>query len=649
VAHSSPGGAETYVGSAGVQLLDAIHDAVLVLRSGSVVHANRAALQLFGAEDAGQLYSLPLSELAPARDQRERLPALSGLAQDEVQALRIRTLDERCVDVELRLSTTQWEEGPAQLASLRPLGAADDTARAPRENHDKFKALVEAMPGVAYLCRNDESRSVLWLSPAVEELTGHCAQEFLEDRLSLVELCHPDDAAEASQLVDAALKAQQPFHLHYRLRNTDGSWRRIEEYGRGIWNDQGQLLHLVGELTDVSKRMRVEEEREAYRVRLQEARKLEGLGSLTGAIAHQFNNLLTSILGNTRLAQADLREGSRAQSCMEDVVSSVRHATRLTHRMLACSDDGALSLEPLDMGVLLFNHAELLRATLPEGVSLLVEDDADELWVEGAAGQLEECLASLVQNASEAYPAGHGKIWVRAGSESLDELSAQSLLPHRPLRAGEYAYVEVRDRGTGMSAEVQNCMFDPFFTTKFTGRGLGLAVCVGAARRHSGGFRVASTPDAGTSVRMYVPSSVLRPRRVTPPRDNAQSQIGGLVLVVDDEPAVRNIAAETLERAGFRPLLASDGEEALRIAREHEHELALVVLDRVMPGMSGEATLHELRIADAELPVLLISGYGGPGGIDERDVEFLQKPFGPHQLAARCTALARIAVKSGES
>ena len=627
-----------------VLLLDAIPDALLVVGEGTIVHANPAAAELLGAASQARLCGRRMRELAPD---------LSACVQGQTSRQCVRTLteDERWLDCELRVSSVPWEDASAQLVSLRALGEASPTARALRGSDRNFQALVEAMPGVVYLCRNDERYSMLWLSPAVEELTGHAAEDFLSERVSFTELYHPEDKHEVVQLVDAALLAKQPFHLQYRLRNTDGSWRWIEEYGQGMWDASGELSHLVGVLSDVSDRMRVAEEREAYRARLQEARKLEGLGSLTGAIAHQFNNVLTSILGNTRLAQTALEPRSRARECLDEVVGSVQRATRLTNRMLACSDDDARSLEPLDLAALLHDHAELLRAALPERVTLKVEEGAQELYVDGATGQLEECLTSLVQNASEAYPDGRGDVWVSAGREHLDEVSAQRLLPHRPLLAGEYAYVEVRDRGTGMSTDVQHRMFDPFFTTKFTGRGLGLAVCMGAARRHRGGFRVASIPDAGTRVRLYVPLSTRRPRplRELPPSDERQT--GGLVLVVDDEAAVRGIASETLESAGFRPLLASDGTQALELAREHIDELALVVLDRVMPGLSGEATLHELRRMDAELPVLLISGYGGPGEIeaeDDHDVTFLQKPFGPHQLATRCAQLARQVASNGK-
>ena len=651
VPQSSPTGPEPTVDPASAQVLDAIPDAVLVLGSELILHANRSALQLFGADDTEQLNGLRLSVLAPTRDQPDRMSALSNLEQNEARTLRIRTLEDRFCDVELRWSTTQWGADLAQLAILRPLGTADDPARAARDEHGHFKALIGAMPGVAYLRSNDETRGVQWVSPTVEGLTGHTAQEFLQNELSFVELCHPDDAAESAQLVGSALKAQQPFQLQYRLRHTDGSWSWVEEYGCGIWNDQGKLSHIVGSLTDISGRLHAKEERESYRTRLQEARKLEDLGSMTGAIAHQFNNLLTSILGNAHIAKSHINENSQAQACMEGIVDSVRRATRLTLRMQACSDDDALSLRTIDMSALLLEHTELLRSTLPEGISFLVTKERDELWVEGAPGQLEECLASLVQNASESHPNERGLIQVHMGHEHLDEDSARSLLPPRPLDSGEYAYIEVSDRGTGMSTEVERRMFEPFYSTKFTGRGLGLAVCMGAARRHRGGFRVTSTIGVGSSVRMYVPLSARRPRRPEPPLREAQSQSAALVLVVDDERAVRDIAAEALEHAGFRPLLASNGDEALRIAREHKSELALAVLDRVMPGRSGESIMHELRTDDADLPVLMISGYGGPGDTalyDDDGVEFLQKPFGPSQLANRCADLARAPVTKSE-
>jgi two-component system, cell cycle sensor histidine kinase and response regulator CckA len=394
---------------------------------------------------------------------------------------------------------------------------------------------------------------------------------------------------------------------------------------------------LLAAMVDVTERRRAEEERLALERQVQHAQKLESLGVLAGGIAHDFNNLLVAILGNASLAAGSLPPGAALLAPFRDIEAAARRASELCSQLLAYSGRGTFVVEPVDLNRLIEEMVSLIRVSISKKAELRLEPAARLLAIEADATQLRQIILNLVVNASEAIGETGGTITVSTGTADAEECA--TLRDGQGLPPGPCAWLDVADTGAGMDAETQRRLFDPFFTTKFAGRGLGLSAVLGIVRGHHGAIRVASEPGRGTAFRVFFPllddvSNLARPER--PAAEAGCWQREGTALVVDDDASVRTVARSMVERHGFSVLLAADGHEAIQVFREHASEIALVLLDLTMPRLGGGETLREIRTLRADVPVVLMSGYGESEAAEliagQQVQAFLQKPFDTRRL-----------------
>ena len=387
--------------------------------------------------------------------------------------------------------------------------------------------------------------------------------------------------------------------------------------------------------------------RQTFALKFADTQKLEALGVLAGGIAHDFNNLLTVILGNTSLVLATLPAGSRARAQLEQVELASKRCADLAGQMLAYSGRGRFVVDVVDIAEIVGELGELIKATISKKAKLLLRFAADTPPIEADRTQLHQVILNLITNASESIGDENGTITVSSERVTADRAY---LLEHgaEHLAEGSYALLEVLDTGSGMDADTMERLFDPFYTTKFTGRGLGLAVVQGIVRGHRGTIQVRSQPGVGTSFRLLFPAAP-KPRPPEPAGAIVSAtQLRGTVLVADDDKHVRALAAYLLESFGFQVVTVEDGTQALRALTERAHEFAFVLLDLMMPGMSGEEVVDELDRVGAATPVILSSGYNSHE-LSERFTgrgvaAFLQKPYNAEQL--RTTALQVIAASS---
>jgi CheY-like chemotaxis protein len=268
---------------------------------------------------------------------------------------------------------------------------------------------------------------------------------------------------------------------------------------------------------------------------------------------------------------------------------------------------------------------------------------ADLPAVEADRGQLQQLIMNLAINGAESVPQDRpGVVAVSTGVVSIEELCKEGVFPGADLQPGEYVTLEVTDTGCGMDAEMQSKIFDPFFTTKFSGRGLGLSAVMGIVRGHRGAIQVRSSPGEGTTFRVLLPASVRVAARLGP-RRRADLRGTGTILVADDEPFVRRAARGSLERQGYRVLVAEDGREAVELLSRHGAEISLVLLDLTMPVLGGEEALRELRRVRPDVRIILSSGFHEAAAIQRfaghRLSGFLQKPYSATQLAEKVKAV----------
>jgi CheY-like chemotaxis protein len=315
-------------------------------------------------------------------------------------------------------------------------------------------------------------------------------------------------------------------------------------------------------------------------------------------------------------------------------------AAELTNQMLAYSGKGRFVVQPLDLSLVVGEMSNLLQTAVTKTARLDLRLGADLPAIQADPVQLRQVVMNLITNASDAIGASQGAITVSTGRmHASREYLAESYLVSQ-VADGEYVYFDVRDDGCGMDEETRARIFDPFFTTKFAGRGLGLAAVLGIVRGHHGAIRIESTPGKGTAFRVLFPAAAaVAIPEATAPAAAAPARRDGCILVVDDEPSVLAVARETLKRAGFTVLTASDGLAAVEQFRNHAGTIDLVLMDMTMPRMSGVRAMHAIRAIRADACVMLTSGYTEQEAADRIDGDapdgFIQKPYRPAALVQK--------------
>ncbi len=406
---------------------------------------------------------------------------------------------------------------------------------------------------------------------------------------------------------------------------TKAGEERVVAWSHTVLRDsEGRPTSVIAIGQDITEQQRLEEQ-------LRQAQKMEAIGTLAGGIAHDFNNLLGSILGFASLVERELPPDSPLRPDVATIINSARHGAQLTNQLLAFAKGGRYQVGPVDMNAVVDEVVRLLSRTVDKAIRIEPRLAPDLAAVEGDAGQLHQMLLNLCLNARDAMPAG-GVLTIETRNVTL---SAEDVRGEADLSPRRYVYLRVSDTGVGMDPETKQRIFEPFFTTK-KGRpgekhsGLGLAMVYGIVRGHQGAIRVHSELGQGSTFEVYLPATA-RPAR---PAASMEGEVRGgteTVLVVDDEPDILSLLGRVLGKHGYTVLLAESGPQALEMFRERRDEIDLVVLDLIMPEMSGVETFHRLRELDPDVRVLLSSGYSEEGQARELLAAgaqgFLQKPY----------------------
>jgi len=386
-----------------------------------------------------------------------------------------------------------------------------------------------------------------------------------------------------------------------------------------------------------AEHIRSEEEKAALQEQLRQSQKMEAVGRLGGGIAHDFNNLLTIIKGYSQLSLLDLKENDPLWGNIQEIQKATQRATDLTRQLLAFSRRQILDLKVLDLNTLLRELDKMLRRIIGEDIELVNLLSGDLGRVKIDPGQIEQVIFNLAVNARDAMPSG-GKLTIETANVELDKEYANA---HIGVVPGRYVKLSVSDTGIGMSQEVRGKVFEPFFTTKDKGKGtgLGLSTVYGTVKQSGGNIWVYSEPGHGTTFKIYLPR-VEEELDILHGQDETESSSRGseTVLLVEDEPLVRDLAHRILSQQGYKVLEAANGEEALRVAHEHGgEEIHLLLTDVVMPQMGGKDLADQLKIPRPDIKVLYTSGYTDNAivhhGVLEPGIHFLQKPFSSNALS----------------
>jgi PAS domain S-box-containing protein len=400
----------------------------------------------------------------------------------------------------------------------------------------------------------------------------------------------------------------------------------------------GRIYLLAGISRDLTEERRSEEV-------LRQAQKLESLGVLAGGIAHDFNNLLSAILGNLNLAQLKLAPDAPSEPYLKSAESTILRAADLARQMLAYSGKGRFVVQPLDLSHLVGEITHLLTVSISKKVVLRYDLKPDLPAIEADASQVQQVIMNLVTNASEAIGDKEGIIALETGTRDLDQKAMDFLFAGQELEPGKFVTLQVSDTGCGMSPATVARIFDPFFTTKASGRGLGLSAMLGILRGHRAGLKIYSELGKGSTFQVYFRASgaALLPKEAAAPDPAVHFE--GKVLLVDDEPDLRESISGMLEHLGFEVESVADGQEALDRFRPGTY--TLVLMDLTMPRMDGKDAFRKMKAIDPGVRVILSSGYNEQDAVQQflgRGLAgFIQKPY---QLGALVGALEK-ALRSG--
>jgi PAS domain S-box-containing protein len=468
-------------------------------------------------------------------------------------------------------------------------------------------------------------------------LTGQDGDDLVtgDDWLERLDLVHSEDRARRKTALMDHLKGRTAhYECEYRVRDGSGRYRWLHDRGLGLRDAHRRVYRMAGAVSDITQRKLAESERLRLEQRLRHAEKLEALGTMAGGIAHDFNNILGSILGYGDMAVHGAPEGSALKRYTTNVMTAANRAKNLVDQILTYSRSGRGRREAVDLRALLEETAELVRASLPEGVHLDVHLGAADATVLADPTQLHQVLMNLCTNGIQAMRAG-GRL--TGGLEAVDTASERAL-SHGVLAAGHHLRLWVHDTGCGIPAQVLPRIFEPFFTTKDpgAGTGLGLALVQGIVGDLGGTLHVLSSPGVGSTFEVYLPRSEAPTRAADRQLPLPHGQ-GQRVLLIDDERARLLIGEEMLAALGYDPAGFTDPHTALDALTRDPVGFDAIVTNQLMPVMTGTQLAARVRQLGKDIPIVLIGGYRDAALEQEARAacieQFLTKPLKQGDLA----------------
>ena len=510
---------------------------------------------------------------------------------------------------------------------IRTYGVNQDITERKRAEEDRVRLVTAIEQAAESIMITDTAGTILYVNPAFERISGYSRQEALGTNPRILK-SGEHDAAFYRHLWETLARGDD-WHGRFRNRRKDGRLYDEDATISPVRDSAGTIVSYIALKLDVTHETELE-------AQLRQAQKMEAFGQLASGVAHDFNNILTVIRGNATLMQRAPEAATRQDGPLDQVLSAVDRAARLTQQLLLFSRRQVAQKKALDLNALIVEMGKMLHRLIGEHITLEVQLGPGVLTVQADLGMIEQVVMNLVVNARDAMPNG-GRLAIETGVVKVEATGAAS---HPGVGPGEYVRLTVRDSGCGIDPDHLPHIFEPFFTTKDVGRGtgLGLATVLGIAQQHGGWVDVDTELGVGTAFHVHIPrSSGSAGGRVE--RRTADSEPRGTetILIVEDEPDVLRLLQSVLEHQGYRVLESISGVNALEVWREHRDEVDLLVTDMVMPGgLSGWELGRRLMREKPGLKVLYASGYSdemlGEAATLRGTPNLLEKPYGPVEM-----------------
>ncbi len=523
------------------------------------------------------------------------------------------------IRMEFQLPTGQWIDQisiPEKDASgqVTAITAAGRDITESKQNELLLQTLFDQTP--LAICVVDGSRIFKQVNDFAVMTFGYPREEMIGRSPRFLYFSDEDYEASGKALYSADEAKQQ-----FRMRRKNGE-EILVILSRSYLNGTDASAGSIVVAQDITARKALEEQ-------LRQAQKMEAIGQLAGGLAHDFNNILQAILGYTQMILLSLEPEDRNRGKLEQVAKAGEKAAILIRQLLAFSRRQVLQLGPLDLNSTIEDLMKMLHRLIGEHIDLHLKPGAVLWTVNADRSQMEQVIINLCINARDAMPDG-GRLSIETRNIQLDD---DYCARNDWAKPGRYVQLSITDSGCGMDPETKNKIFDPFFTTKDQGQGtgLGLATVYGIVRQHEGMIHVYSEPGKGSRFSIYLPATErTKDETIEEPQEPAPGGHETILLVEDDDP-LRFLATEILKLAGYRVLAAVDGEEALRLYRDHAPEVDLLLTDVLMPKKSGRAVYDEIHAENPDIRCLFMSGYSEnavhTNFILDKGLHLIQKPF----------------------
>ena len=626
------------------ELIDNASDAVMVVEpTGCLSFVNSKFCEMMGhsMEEAKKLQFSKLvhpEDLAMVTENFRK-----GLAGEEVPMnyeFRGLTRAGETIYVEYNSSTIEREGRiVGVLGIVRDITERKRAVEALRASKERFDSLVNRLNDVVWTASADGSR-IVDVNHAFSKVYGVSEDDLRSNPVLWIEMVHPDDRKIAEDSREELLRSGQA-QAEYRIVRPDGEIRWIRDRKSLVYDEEGNVVQMGGIANDITVLKQKEMEKDKLREQLNQAQKMEAVGRLAGGVAHDFNNMLTAILGYADLAMMQLKPSDELYADLVEIRKAGQCSADLTRQLLAFARKQTVSPKVLHLNDTVAEMLNILQLLIGEDIEVLWKP-SDNLWpVKIDPSQIDQVLANLAVNARDAI-AGVGKFTIETENVTFDKAYCDE---HTCFVPGQFVMLAVSDDGYGMDKATLNKVFEPFFTTKELGKGtgLGLATVYGIVKQNQGLINVYSEAGQGTTFEIYLPRFAGTVRDKEDARDEEIPRgRGETLLLVEDELQILNMGKRLLEKLGYRVLTADKPREAVRIAQEHRGAIDLLLTDVVMPEMNGRDLSQRIQVIQPGIKLLFMSGYAANAiahhGVLDQGTLFVQKPLDARSLAVKIRA-----------